>query len=71
MKQGKDKALRGEVNASGKRNNQVGFQWFTLGLEKKSWALELERLRLDPDYTIYCITLDKSVRFSEFLFPHL
>lgn len=31
----------------------VRFQWFTLVLEKKkSWALELERFRLNPDYTI-------------------
>lgn len=30
--------------------------------DSKSWALESEKLRLNPAYTIYCITLGKLLR---------
>ena len=39
--------------------------------DSESWALKLESCRLNPIYTIRCITLGKLLRLSEFLFPHL
>lgn len=50
-----------------------GFSVLRYGFGKedwKSWASESEKLKLNPAYTIHCITLGKLLRLSEFLFPH-
>ena len=61
-----------QSDARGNRN-KGGFSMVPFGSEEdsESWALKLESCRLNPIYTIRCITLGKLLRLSEFLFPHL